>query len=803
MAPLSLGTAGGVSILLGMLRQPSMLKVRAKFGRLGFRADDQASLVAAPVLNLPAELPGAAVKSSNPPGASQSSPTSDLVVWPAKLIQASALVIVLFELASALGEVATHPGSTSHPFLRAACLLLGTLLFSVSLQPRLGQLWQPVAFVITSGVVVLTTIVGISCETADQFFVDLLVLSLGVSSLLPWSFGWQAAANAEMLIGLAAFAHLSPAHDPLLYTHWVGLLAGAAIRQLCANYGGRYRQEIARDIVELKRSETELIAAREAAVTALRAKSEFLSSMSHEIRTPMNAVLGMADVLVESDLNQEQRRYLNTIINNGTALLELINGILDLAKVESGRVSLEKVPFSPREVVERVLETLAIRAHEKGLELVGRIDLGVPELVLGDPFRLRQILINLIGNAVKFTDRGHVLVVLQTDPAAAGLLQVEVRDTGIGIPADKLDSLFQAFNQVDSSTSRRYGGSGLGLAIVARLVALMGGVTTVESRPGEGSVFRFSTRFALPANPVPHEHELPDLSNRRILVADDNDANREAVQLLLSERGAAVVAATSGAAAPELMRRAERQSTPFDAIVIDSSMSDLDRCEMMQLASHAQARFVMMLPSGNLKAERLRLQPLGIVDYVVKPVKRGELLAAVAAALGQGPATAPRPAHSDDTKQVGAMPGEPRLRILFADDSPDNRALIKAYMKNTPHLIEFAEDGKEAIIKFEAGRYDMVFMDIQMPIVDGYTAVEEIRRWENCTQHWPTPIVALTASADTDAVRRTKEAGCNLHVSKPLKKATLLETIKRYAPPTEATVVAAPLRQGITETGRA
>jgi signal transduction histidine kinase/DNA-binding response OmpR family regulator len=794
---------GEVSILPGMLtRQPSMLKVPAKFGRIGFRAHDQASRVAAPVLHLPAELPGAAVLTSNPPDASQSSPTSDLVVWPAKLIQASALVIVLFELASVLGEIATHSASTSHQFFRAVCLLLGTLLFSVSLQPCLGRLWQPLAFVITSGVVVLTTIVGIDCETADQFFVNLLVLSLGASSLLPWSFGWQAAANAEMLISLAAFAHLSPAHDPLLYTHWVGLVAGAAIRQLCANYGGRYRQEIARDIVELKRSETELIAAREAALAALRAKSEFLSSMSHEIRTPMNAVLGMADVLVETDLNHEQRRYLNTIINNGTALLELINSILDLAKVESGRVSLESVAFSPREVVERVLETLAIRAHEKGLELVGQIDLGVPELVLGDPFRVRQILINLIGNAVKFTERGHVLVVLQTDPTAAGLLQFEVRDTGIGIPAEKLDSLFQAFNQVDSSTSRRYGGSGLGLAIVARLVALMGGVTTVESRPGKGSVFRFSTRFALPANQVPHERELPDLSNRRILVADDNDVNREAVQLLLSERGAAVVVATSGAAAPELIRRAE-QSAPFDAIVIDSSVSDLDGYQMMQLANHAQARFIMMLPSGNLKSERLRLQPLGIENYVMKPVKRGELLAAVVAAMGQRPALASTPARTEDSEHMSAVLREPCLRILFADDSPDNRALIKAYMKNTPHLIEFAEDGKEAVTKFEAGRYDMVFMDIQMPIVDGYTAVEEIRRWENYMRHWPTPIVALTASADSEAVRRTKEAGCNLHVSKPLKKATLLETIKRCAPPTEAAVVAGPLSQEIAETGRA
>jgi len=778
-----------------LIRQPLILRSNAKFGRIGFYPHDQPSVGPTPELLLSPESTAAEIFRSHPVDGAIRSPISDLVVWPARLIQASALVIVLFELACALGEAADQSARPSHLAFRGACLLLGGLLFATGFQPRLGRWWQPLAFVITSGVVALTTILGIAGETADQFFVDLLVLSLGATSLLPWSLGWQAAANVLMLIGLAAFAALSPAHDPLLYTHWVGLVAGAGIRQLCANYGGNSRQEIARDIVALKRSEMELIAAREAALAASHAKSEFLSSMSHEIRTPMNAVLGMADVLAETGLDSEQRRYLNTIISNGTGLLELINSILDLAKVESGRVSLESVPFSPREVVERVLETLAIRAHEKRLELVAQVDSTVPELALGDPFRLRQILINLVGNAVKFTQSGHVLVVLQTDPAAEGLLQFEVHDTGIGIPANKLDSLFQPFNQADSSTSRRFGGSGLGLAIVARLVALMGGATAVESRPGVGSVFRFSTRFALPVNPIPHESALPDLSNKRILVADDNEANREAVRLLLSERGAAISLANSGTAALELIRTLARQSTPFDAIVTDSFMPDLDGYQVAQRASHAHARFVMMLAGGNLKAETLRLKPLGIGNYVVKPVKRHELLAAVAVAVGQRPATVPVSAQSEDHKHAGALPGANRLRILFADDSSDNRALITAYTKATPHLIEFAENGAEAVSKFVAGRYDLVFMDIQMPIVDGYTAVEEIRRWESYMCRWPTPIVALTASADTETVRQTKEAGCNLHLSKPLKKATLLETISRCVSQPQAGVPAAPRTQ--------
>ncbi len=702
------------------------------------------------------------------------------MTWPARLIQASAAVIILFEAASLLGESTAPSVLAAHLPLRATCLLMGGMLFVVSLQPWLGRGWQPIAFILTSGIVAFTTLLGIGGERADQFFVDLLVLSIGVTSLLPWSRSWQAAANVLMLTGLAAFAAYSPAHDPLLYTHWVALMAGAGIRQLCAIYGGRYRQEIADDLDKLKRSETELIAAREAALAASHAKSDFLSSMSHEIRTPMNAVLGMADVLAESDLNGEQRRYVDTIINNGNVLLELINSILDLAKVESGRVSLESAPFSPREVVDRVLETLAIRAHEKRLELVAHIEAKVPEFVDGDPFRLRQILTNLVGNAIKFTERGHVLVSLQTDPESLGLLRFEVRDTGVGIAPEKLESLFQPFTQADSSTTRRYGGTGLGLAIVARLVSLMDGEVAVESRPGAGSIFRFSARFATRAHPKHDRASLPDFSHRKILVADSNNAVCEAVGALLADRGAEITVAGSGSAALELIRRMARQSTPFDVIVMANSMPDVDGYQVAKLAGSSKARFLMMLPSGNLKLETQLLEASRIGNYVVKPIKRHELFAAVAAVVGQN--AAPTPRQLQRGPQASTLWSQTGLRILFADDSPDNRALIKAYMKSTPHLVDFAEDGYEAISKFKLSRYDLVFMDIQMPVIDGYAAVEEIRRWESQAGWLPTQVVALTASADAEAVRRTQEAGCNLHLSKPLKKITLLETINRYVP---------------------
>jgi two-component system, sensor histidine kinase and response regulator len=323
------------------------------------------------------------------------------------------------------------------------------------------------------------------------------------------------------------------------------------------------------------------------------------------------------------------------------------------------------------------------------------------------------------------------------------------------------------------------------------LVALMGGEIAVESTPGCGSVFRFDVRLALAANPAPAQDRLPDFSHRKILVVDDNEANCEAIRILLAEQGAAVTVVNSGMDAVNLIRRMPQKSTSFDAIVVDSSMPGLDGYQVMERVGPSHAPFLMMLPSGNLKLETARLEALNVSNYLVKPVKRNELLATVATVMGERGATAP---SLQNGNHAGALLSQPRLRILFADDSPDNRALIKAYMNATPFLIEFAEDGREAISMFKTGWYDLVFMDIQMPIVDGYTAVEEIRRWENELRRSPTPIVALTASADTETVRRTKQAGCNLHVSKPLKKSALLETINRCIPRPLA-VVPAPAPQ--------
>ncbi len=544
---------------------------------------------------------------------------------------------------------------------------------------------------------------------------------------------------------------------------------------------------ISREISDLKMTQRELVGAREAALAASRAKSEFLSSMSHEIRTPMNSILGMADLLMETKLDDEQRRYLSTVITNSHVLLQLIDSILDLAKVESGRISLEAVEFDPKDVTEKVLETLAIRAHERGLELMVRFAPEIPDLARGDPFRLGQILINLVGNAIKFTQHGQVLVLVEPDrnsTTAAGL-KFTVTDTGIGIPADKLHLLFNAFTQADSSTARKYGGSGLGLAIVARLVELMHGKVEVASEPGVGSAFSFTAQFgaasARTATAGPREGAFGDVG---ILLVDDNSDSRSILSELLTAQGANVTQASSGTEALALLRSDVSRSSRFQIILLDSTMpvpGGFDVAKDLLSGGPGGPQIVMMLSTNDLTNKVGRLRAIGVDHYIVKPVRRAELLAAVARAC-DGVCVEPRGDRFASPAIAPISTSSPMLdrplQILIADDSQDNRALIRAYLKKTPYRLEEAEDGQQAIDKFIAGKFDLVLMDIRMPIVDGYQATSRIRGWERANNRRRTPIVALTASALEEAAHRTKAAGCDAHVTKPVKKSTLLDAIR-------------------------
>jgi signal transduction histidine kinase/DNA-binding response OmpR family regulator len=532
-----------------------------------------------------------------------------------------------------------------------------------------------------------------------------------------------------------------------------------------------------------------LESALEAAMGASKAKSEFLSSMSHEIRTPMTAVLGMADLLIETELSGEQRRYLDIMVANGNSLLELINSILDLARIESGRLQLEKTGFDLTDLIDKTISTFAVRAHGKGLELIARIAPGVPERLVGDPLRLRQILINLLGNAIKFTELGEIVLQVERDPESndSSVLHFVVSDTGIGIAPNKLDSIFGSFNQADSSTTRHYGGSGLGLAIARCLVGLMGGRLWVESEPQKGSKFSFTAQFGLEARGIaPTAHAVLSLAGYRILVVDDNRINRLIVREMVTSCGAEVSEAVSGEAALAAIREGVNTGQPYRIVLLDMRMPAMDGLEVAQRIQreHLPIRpLILMLSSDDLKPQVARLREIGLDAYLVKPITRKELFEAIRRVIEEanlnGADTLPERCAPQIQSTTSA--GTPEMRILVAEDSPDNRLVIAAYLRREPYQVDFALDGREAVNKFISQRYDLVFMDIQMPEVDGLAATRTIRRWESDHGLSPTPIIALTASVLEEDVRLALASGCNLHMSKPVRKRVLLDAVRNAA----------------------
>ena len=561
---------------------------------------------------------------------------------------------------------------------------------------------------------------------------------------------------------------------------------------------------VTRDITHAKRVEGALIAAREAALAGSEAKSEFVSNISHEIRTPMNAILGTADLLSDTALSFEQRHFVETIQANGSAMLALVNGVLDLARVESGQLSLERVEFDLRELVEMTLEALATSAHEKKLELAARIMPAVPLALIGDPMRLRQILINLLGNAIKFTERGEIIVTVEALPPSASLevadgeqgrgwFRISVADTGVGIPMDRRAAIFAGFAQANSSTARTYGGSGLGLAIAKQLVELMGGRIGVESEVGQGSTFSIVVPFDLQtgaagADALQTERE-GLLRGKRVLIADDTLANRVIAGEWLAQHGAEVMGVIDGAGAFDEVQRARLGGHRYDVVVIDARMPGMDGITLAEKVlgdrggdnSMPCEAMVLMLTSDDLTSALVRMREIGFdsslrCSYVVKPLKRSELLTVIARVLS--PIGKVEPPERSQPAAIEAAAARLRpLRILLAEDSIDNRLLIEAFLKQYPYTLEFAENGQDAIERVIAAPFDLVLMDIQMPVVDGYTAVRTIREWERKQRQVPVPIIALTASALDEAVRRSVEAGCDAHLSKPIRRATLIEAI--------------------------